>query len=140
MERNVSMLDEAEICLKEANGALSFADLYEQVTKVLSMSEEEMKARIGKFYTDLTMDGRFVALTDNHWDLRERHTYEKVHIDVNDVYSDVEESESDAEDLQEEKEFDAEIKGETLPEDDELEGEEESENKGIDEDVASLVG
>ena len=36
-----------------------------------------------------TQTGRFVTLGENTWDLRSRHTFDKVHIDMNDVYSDV---------------------------------------------------
>lgn len=87
-----------------AGHPLSFADLYSLVALELEMTEEEKASHIGALYTDLTLDGRFVALTDNTWDLRSRHTYEKVHIDVNDVYSDVEETEEDKEEQDENEE------------------------------------
>jgi DNA-directed RNA polymerase delta subunit len=34
------------------------------------------------------LDGRFVFLGDNLWDLRSRQTFDKVHIDMKDAYSD----------------------------------------------------
>ena len=43
------------------------------------------------FYTNLTLDSRFVNVGDNKWDLRERLPFEKVHIDMNDIYNDDEE-------------------------------------------------
>ena len=98
------------------------------------MSEEEKNARLGTFYTDLTLDGRFVALTDNNWDLRKNHTYDKVHIDYNEVYS--EEEDSDDKDKEEESEDE-----ESEKEVDEEEGEEEgNKNVPLDEDIASFVG
>lgn len=99
-----SMRDVAFDEITTANRPLSFIELYNLVAVELEMTEEEKAAHIGALYTDLTLDGRFVALTDNTWDLRSRHTYEKVHIDVNDVYSDVEESEVDKEEQDENEE------------------------------------
>ena len=84
------MLDEAYDIVVAAGAAMSFMDLMNKVAENLEMSEEEKIARLGAFYTDLSLDGRFVALTNNAWDLRSRHTYDKVHIDVNEVYSDEE--------------------------------------------------
>ena len=88
-----------QVLLKESE-PIKFADLFAKVCEIGELSEEEKAQFIGHFYTDLSLDGRFVALVDNTWDLRSRHTYDKVHIDVNDVYSEVDEAEQDAEDLE----------------------------------------
>jgi DNA-directed RNA polymerase subunit delta len=136
---NKSMVDVAYELLAASKKETSFADLYKAVVVELGMSEEEQKTRIGTFYTDLTLDGRFVALTDNGWDLRARHTYDKVHIDVNDVYSDVEEGDEDEEDEEEEKEYNAEIEGKPVASSEPAESEEENEEaKPLDDDVVSL--
>jgi DNA-directed RNA polymerase subunit delta len=111
MLTNQSFLDCAYEEMKKAKGAINFVELFDKIAKDLELTDEEKKSRIGRFYTDMTLDGRFVALTDNMWDLRSRHTYDKVHIDVNDVYSDVEEGDEDEEDEEEEKEYDASIAG-----------------------------
>ena len=110
----ISLPETAFEVLTAANGTMTFAELYGKVAEIAEMSEEEKAARIGQFYTDISLDGRFVGLTDNTWDLRSRHTYDKVHIDVNDVYSEVDEGERDAEDAKEEAEYDASIQGTVL--------------------------
>ena len=126
-----------QILLKESE-PIKFVDLFAKVCEIGELSEEEKAQFIGHFYTDLSLDGRFVALVDNTWDLRSRHTYDKVHIDVNDVYSEVDEAEQDAEDLEEERAYNAAVEGRTYSED--LE-EEEDEEKGSDSDeAAELVG
>lgn len=80
------------------NEPVAFADIWAEVTKVQGLTEEEAADQIGRFYTNLGLDGRFVTLGENTWDLRSRHTFDKVHIDMNDVYSDVEiESDEDIE-------------------------------------------
>lgn len=84
---------------------VSFADLWAYVVKEAELSDEEAANKVAQFYTNLMLDGRFVTLGENQWDLRVRHTFDKVHIDMKDVYSDVEESEDvDSED-EEEKEY-----------------------------------
>jgi DNA-directed RNA polymerase subunit delta len=145
MKTTISMLEEAYTIMSASKTAMDFKDLYDKVAAALEMSDDEKKARIGGFYTELTLDGRFVALTDNSWDLRARHTYDKVHIDVNDVYSDVEEGGEDEEDEEEEKEYNAAVQGKDVPAAEEAEttGEEEETDEkkpAEDDDVASLIG
>lgn len=141
MDTTKSMLDVAFEAMVANKKEMSFSDLYNAVATTLTMTEDEKKNHLGQFYTDLTLDGRFVAMTDNVWDLRSRHTYDKVHIDINDVYSDVEESDEDAEDEQEEKAYDAEVEGKPLPEAESHASEETNndDEKTSDVDVASLV-
>jgi DNA-directed RNA polymerase subunit delta len=145
MNQTKSMLDVAFELMSKTKKEVTFSDLYNQVAKTLDMSDDEKKSHIGEFFTEMTLDGRFVALTDNGWDLRARHTYDKVHIDVNDVYSDVEEGEEDEEDVEEEKEFEAQIEGKPVAGGDEPAAEEtgeeaDAEKPAVDDDVAALVG
>lgn len=132
MKFDKSMIEVAYETLKNSDGALTFKDLASKVAEALEMSEEEASSRLGALYTSLSLDGRFVILSDNTWDLRARHTYEKVHIDVNDVYSEVEESDNDIEELDED-----ELKEEGDDEEGEDE-EEEGEKKMSDEEIESL--
>ena len=89
--KNESMVDVAYSVLKDLNKITRFCDLYNEVAIRLELTEQEKEDRISKFYTGLSLDGRFVTLGDNEWDLRSNQTYDKVHIDMNDVYSDMEE-------------------------------------------------
>ena len=137
-----SMIDEAYEVIRSSGKVYPFNELYQQVTQNLGMSEEEKMAHIGQFYTELTIDGRFLNLGDNNWDLRENHTYARSHIDVNDVYSEVNSDEdSDEEDKQEEKAYDAEVEGKAVESDDDEKDDDEdgSEGKLADEDVKSLL-
>lgn len=85
---------------------VSFADIWAYVSKEAGLTDEEAADRVARFYTNLMLDGRFVTLGENQWDLRIRHTFDKVHIDMKDVYSDVEESEDVDVEEQDEKEYD----------------------------------
>lgn len=92
-----SMLDVAYEIVAKRTKPISFKELVDEVGKVLNLSETEIKSKIARFYTNLMLDGRFVTLGENTWDLRSRNKYEKVHIDMNDVYKE-EDDEEDSDD------------------------------------------
>lgn len=137
-----SMLEAAERVLNAAGTELRFVDLWAKVKEELEISPEEEEQRIGRFYTDLSMSGRFVVLGENVWDLRSRHTYDKVHIDVNDVYSDVDERDTDAVDEADEKEYNESVRGYVGGDDEEggEEGDEEGGDNKPRESAAELLG
>ena len=77
---------------------MSFYDLWDKVVEKMQFaSEDEANQLISYFYTNLTIDGRFVNVGDNKWDLRERVPYDKVHIDMNEIYQEDEDEEEDDE-------------------------------------------
>lgn len=124
--KNESMVDVAFDILNETQRTMNFQELYHEITKKLELTDEESLAKIAQFYTNLSLDGRFVTLGNNEWDLRKNQTYDKVHIDMNDVYSDIEEETAanrDVEDLDEDvsdednedkDEYDSEHKNEDI--------------------------
>ena len=64
-----------------------FADLLKAVGQELGYeTEEELLPIASRFYTDLTLDGRFVIKEGNTWVLREHELFENIHIDMNEVY------------------------------------------------------
>ena len=126
-----SLLDYAYDFVSHSKGQVSFKDLWAYVCKEAGLDEETAARRVSSFYTNLMLDGRFVTLGENMWDLRSRHTFDKVHIDMKDVYSDVEASdEEDKEEDEEELEYNSAFE-EPKEEDSEFgeEGEEEKEEE-----------
>lgn len=93
-----SLLDYGFDVLSASKDPVKFIDLFNGALKLsgLDLSDGEIKIRMSKFYTQLSLDGRFITLTDNFWDLRSRHVFEQVHLDMIDAYSD-EEDEVDEE-------------------------------------------
>ena len=82
-----------------------FYDLWEDVknelAKVVAPEElENIDEDISFFYTNLTLDGRFVNVGENKWNLRERVTFDKIHVDMNEFYADVEETSDEDEENQ----------------------------------------
>ena len=83
-----SNLDVAYELVSNKRKPVEFSKLWEEVSQIQGLSEEEAKGKASKFYTALSLDGRFITLGENTWDLRSRYTFDKVHIDMNEVYSD----------------------------------------------------
>jgi len=121
-----AMVEVAYELLSKKQGPQKFNKFWNEVSDLLSMEEQEKEQNISSFYTKLTLDERFVLLEDNMWDLRERQSFDKVHIDMNDIYSEIEDEEKEMEiEKQEDSAYDDEASI--------LEGEED-EPKNVDED------
>lgn len=96
-----SKTDIAYRLLSKKKKERGFYELWEDVKNELAKVREPEELEnidddISFFYTNLTLDGRFVNVGDNKWNLRERITFDKVDIDMSDIYMD-EEEESDEE-------------------------------------------
>ena len=127
-----SLIEIAYEFVASRKGSASFAQIWEYVKEQSGMSEEEAARRAGQFFTNMMLDGRFVTLGENEWDLRSRHTFDKVHIDMRDVYSDVQTSDDDREDDEEEQEY-----NKVFEEKDEGNSEDSEEEKDEDEEESS---
>lgn len=88
--------------LEQSNEPVTFADLWKKINELKQYPEEEWGKRMSQLYTNMMIDGRFVNVKDNTWDLRDRVKYEEVHRSMYDFYSDEEsEDEEDEDDEQE---------------------------------------
>lgn len=94
----LSFTDIAYEILKKEKQSKSTVSLFQEVAKLLELSEDEYTSKIGDFYTYLTTDKRFFALQNGEWDLKERHST-KIVIDEDDDFDiEVDESEEKDED------------------------------------------
>ena len=120
-----SMLDIAYNLIVERGQPVSFKDIWERITKEIKEATPE---RMSRFYTNLTLDGRFVALGGNMWDLRTNYTFKELYEDIRGVFRDVEEVEEEKEiDPFEEPEEEELVEEEAAGEEDEFEEEKEDE-------------
>ena len=118
MER--SLIEIAYEYVSSKKESSSFKDIWAYVVEKAELTPEEAAAKVSRFYTNLMLDGRFVTLGENEWDLRVRHTFDKVHIDMKDVYSEVDsEDDVDSEEKEEEDEYNAAFE-EKKPSDNEI--------------------
>lgn len=96
-----SLIELAYEFVSKGDTQVPFVKIWEYVKKEAGLSEEEAAKKAGQFFTNMMLDGRFVTLGENEWDLRSRHTFDKVHIDMKDVYN---EDDIPSDDLEEELE------------------------------------
>jgi DNA-directed RNA polymerase subunit delta len=96
-----SLLDIAYDYISSLDNPCTFNDLWSHIVSEANLSNEESTNKVARFYTNLMLDGRFVFLGDNLWDLRTRQTFAKVHIDMKDAYSDEVVSESNEDENEE---------------------------------------
>ena len=132
-----SLLEYAYDYVSQQTQPSKFQDIWAYCVKEAGLSEEEAAAKVSRFYTNLMLDGRFVTLGENEWDLRTRQKFEKVHIDMSEVYSDVETSYDDSEEEEEEAEYNKpfeEEKGDKEEFDDSEENEDEESDDELKED------
>lgn len=128
---NKSLIEIAYEFVSSQKDPVLFKTIWEAVKEKAELTEEEAAAKLSRFYTNLILDGRFVTLQDNFWDLRSRQTFDKVHIDMKDVYSDVEEMDKDSEEEdEEEKIYNESLDNDQLKDSDDFDSDEEqSENE-----------
>lgn len=62
----------------EEEGKMNTADLFKKVVILLELPNKTYEEKIGDYYTLLTTDKRFILLEDGTWDLRSRHTSDKI--------------------------------------------------------------
>nr|WP_239544571.1 DNA-directed RNA polymerase subunit delta [Virgibacillus halotolerans] len=64
------MIDLAHIYLIDKKKPVKFSDVYDKIAVLKAYTDEEKAAYISQFYTDLSVDGRFLAMGQNKWALR----------------------------------------------------------------------
>ena len=93
---SVRTVDIAYDYLKQQKHSVSFKELWKVVVDALHFDDKTASHKISRFYTDLTMDGRFASLDHNEWDLKTHTRYEEINL------------QDDEDDIDEEEELDSE--------------------------------
>jgi len=115
-----SLLNIAYRIIEKSSDPMEFAKLWDAICTEADLSKEVADKKVARFYTNLSLDGRFANLGNNMWDLRSRHAFAQVHIDLKDVYADLDTRDTgDSDEVQEEQEY------KKLLDDNKEEGEEE---------------
>lgn len=97
----MSYTDLTYMILKENKKSMNTAELFKKICDLLELGEDEFSAKIGDYYTSLTIDKRFYMLENAEWDLSEKH---KIEMEIDDEETEIEEQEEEEENLEEELE------------------------------------
>ena len=98
--------------LSERKRSINTAALFQKIIDLLKLPQSTFEEKIGEFYTTLSTDKRFILLDNGNWDLKARHTSNKVmqtmsEDDEEDEDEDMEEEEEEFEDDMLEDNYDA---------------------------------
>lgn len=80
-----SMVDIAYELMAKKKKEVAFVKLWEEVSQIKGLTQAQADDKIAQFYTDMSLDDRFVHLKDNKWDLRSRYKFEDVVIDTDSI-------------------------------------------------------
>lgn len=89
--KNYSMTDVAFEIITNTKDGLVFKDLFNEVAKLQNLDVESNDEYISNFFTNLSLDGRFIILKNNVVDLTNRHTLKEREVDLQSLYDESEE-------------------------------------------------
>ena len=98
----------------EEKGAMNTLKLFEKIVSLLDLPKSTVDKKISEYYTSLSTDKNFLLLEDGKWDLRKRHTSDKVLVAQDQDEEDEEEQEEEEkiEMSEDEEDFDSQISDE----------------------------
>ena len=77
-----SMIDIAYAVLAERKEPLTLLQLMDAIRKLNGVTERVMRTKLQQFYTDMNIDGRFLAINDNRWGLREWYPVDQIEVET----------------------------------------------------------
>lgn len=78
----LSMIEVAHAILEQTGKQLTFAEILNAVQDYLQKSDDEIKANITRFYTEMNTDGSFIPLGNNIWALRSWYAIDEIDEEV----------------------------------------------------------
>ncbi len=114
---NLSYKDITNLILEQEKKGMNTLDLFTKIVNLLELPSSIIDTNIADYYTSLTTDKRFL-LVDGLWDLRTRHTSDKVLVSVDDEDEEIEEEVDEDEEDEEEPDFDSEMIDDEYEDDD----------------------
>ena len=78
---NLSYKDIANLMLEKEKKGMNTLELFTKIVTILDLPDSTIENKIADFYTSLATDKRFI-LVDGIWDLRKRHTSDKIIVDA----------------------------------------------------------
>lgn len=116
----LSYTDMTYLLIKENKKPMNTPTIFRKICDLLGYNDDEYSAKIGDYYTSLTIDKRFVLLDSNEWDIRDNHSIDVSVEDEDEEENDEDETTEEEQPEDEEDNID-EVVDDDLDEDDELE-------------------
>lgn len=97
----LSNKDITNLILEESKTSMNTAELFKEIIRLLELPDSVFETKIGDYYTALSTDKRFILLDDGKWDLRSRHTSDKVAKIIEEDEEEESENEPEKEEIEE---------------------------------------
>ncbi len=81
MTAKKSMTEVAFEILQNRKDAMPFKELWSEVSKETGLGND----KVASFYSDLSLDGRFISLEGNNWDLKSHRKFSETQIDLSEI-------------------------------------------------------
>ena len=101
---NTTAVDVAYNLLLNCKEGMAFKDLWQKVVNEMGYDEKIASRKISQFYTNLSLDGRFINLENNYWNLKMHCKYDEVAIKEDELQDGDESDEEIDDDYTEEEE------------------------------------
>jgi DNA-directed RNA polymerase subunit delta len=124
----LSMIEVAHALLEQNGKEMPFAEIVKTIQAYLGKSDDEIKASISRFYTEINTDGSFIPLGNNIWALRSWYAIDEIDEEVIAL--------DEIEDDEEEKPVKKRSKVNVFGIEDEIDPEDEEGNKETDDDMS----
>ena len=119
---NLSYKDITSLILERDKKGKNTLELFQEIVHLLELPETTIDESIADYYTSLSTDKRFL-MVDGLWDLRSRHTSDKVLSEVDDEEEDImEDVEEEIDEQDEIEDYEDDIDDETTYDDDDDDG------------------
>lgn len=76
------MLDIAYDVIKSHKRAVPFIKIWEKVCIEKNFTEQQKEDKVADFFSDMTLDDRFINVEGNKWDIKSRRKFDEVVIDA----------------------------------------------------------
>ena len=93
MTKRKALIDIAYDVLSKRRKPIAFKNLWLEVSSEAELSEGEASEQLGRFYSDMSLDPRFVQKDENKWDLKKRYKFAETFVEL-----DVESEEDEVDD------------------------------------------
>ncbi|MFC4651454.1 DNA-directed RNA polymerase subunit delta [Lactococcus nasutitermitis] len=80
--KELSMIEVAHAILEQNEKAMTFAEILNAVQDYLEKSDDDIKATISRFYTEVNTDGSFIPLGNGLWALRSWYAIDEIDEEV----------------------------------------------------------
>ena len=76
------MIEVAHALLEQNGKEMQFSEIIRAIQDYLEKSDDEIKASISRFYTEINTDGSFIPLGNNVWALRSWYAIDEIDEEV----------------------------------------------------------